>query len=64
VVAAIHNNQILDAPGDVELTVEVDTEITGPQPDGLTPHPIRIEVIGHLRPVTPTVASGPRAANT
>src|SRR5271156_2878820 len=42
VVAAIDDNQILDTPGDVELTVEVDAEITGPQPGGLARCPVRM----------------------
>jgi hypothetical protein len=31
-VTAVQDDQILDAPGDVELTVEVDTEVTCPHP--------------------------------
>jgi hypothetical protein len=42
VVAAIHDNQILDTPSDVELTVEVDAKITGPQPGGLARRPVRM----------------------
>src|SRR3984957_7767445 len=40
VVAAIHDDQIFHAPGDVELTVQIDAEIPGPQPGGVARRPV------------------------
>src|ERR1700734_2256162 len=42
VVAAIHDDQILDAPGDVELTIQIDAEIPGPQPGGFARRPVSV----------------------